>query len=182
MEHSKPQRTDRDPQRDEVLRQGQRCTSAMKRTPFALLAILAACAVPGEPATRITDVGPFTIDLPTDLAEHEARGIDSFVGEWRRPGMRLSFDYGQYSNDVATWDPGTEFEAVTVDGKPARIGTNRQDFGYGLLYATAISFRNLTVHEFSKMPVHLTVFAACSTPADCAVARRIFLSIRFRPE
>ena len=149
----------------------------MKKAPIALLAVLASCAATDGDAWRTHDFGPFSLCLPPDFVEDQVRGIDSYVRQWSSPGMRLSFDYGRWSYVIdGYWPEGTKVERVDVDGKPARIATAHHDFGREFPYSTMLEVRELRPH------VHLSVFVNCSTPEDFAVARRIFLSIRFKPE
>lgn len=147
----------------------------MPRTLIALL-LAASCATHSASPWRQADVGAFSLHLPPDLHKTEARGIDSSVHRWVGPNMEVSSDYGHYSNDFGGWPEDTAFEPVEVDGKAARIGTARHDFGYGFAYSTQIAFRDV------RPKIHRSVFAACNSIEDCAVARRIFLSIRFKPE
>ena len=71
---------------------------------------------------NLVDMGDFTFRVPADLADQEAQGIDSLVGEFSRPGMTLGFDYGWYSptfDDLAA--AGATATAVTVDGHPGTL-------------------------------------------------------------
>jgi hypothetical protein len=44
--------------------------------------------------------GYFTFWIPSDLMEEHLQGIDSYVGSWFSPALRVDFDYGMYSGPI----------------------------------------------------------------------------------
>jgi hypothetical protein len=46
------------------------------------------------------DAGQFSIFAPPGWEFHKLQGIDSYVGEFVGDGVRLSFDFGEYSNPL----------------------------------------------------------------------------------
>jgi hypothetical protein len=51
-----------------------------------------------------------------DFLPGTARGIDSFVEEYVTERIKLSFDYGWYSNNFEDWPKDTKFEDLKVNG------------------------------------------------------------------
>ena len=58
----------------------------------------------------------FSFSVPTSFRKTEAHGIDSFVEEYMAEGVKLSFDYGWYSNNFEDWPKDTNFEDLKVNG------------------------------------------------------------------
>src|SRR5262245_39201648 len=76
-------------------------------------------AVTPEPFTppanwkQIDAKGYFTFWIPSGLMEEHLQGIDSYVGSWFSPAMRVDFDYGMYSGPIdvqALPQPVTQIE------------------------------------------------------------------------
>jgi hypothetical protein len=85
----------------------------------------------------------------------------------------LSFDYGVYSNNFGDWPKETKFEDLKIDGKAARIGTAANEFHKGFLYSTQ-------VHIDLDGRVALSMFAACKSEKEVALAKKIFRTIAFK--
>ena len=147
---------------------------------FVLLLILATgCVTPRQSEWQLQDAGQFTFLLPSDMHKTKLRGIDSYVSEFKGRDMTISFDYGMWSNDFSDWPASTDFEVVSIDGLPAKIGLAHEGFHYRFPYATQVYFKD-TVHP--KGGFHLSMFASCRTLEDCARAKRVFYSIKFKSE
>jgi hypothetical protein len=64
-----------------------------------------------EPESRRSELGrgwkqvdagaAFSFDLPIEMEQKRATGTGSYVGEYRSAGMRITFDYGRYSNPLS---------------------------------------------------------------------------------
>lgn len=61
----------------------------------------------------------FTFKAPPDLEQEVAQGVDSFVGRYVSPTLKLSFDFGWYSN--AMDGEGYTASWTRIDGRRARI-------------------------------------------------------------
>jgi hypothetical protein len=107
----------------------------------------------------------------------DAQGIDSYVVEFKKDSMVVTFDFGPYSNNFSDWPPDTQFEAVIVDGRPGKIGTKRPSFREGFSISTQIAFRD-PLHKSSAGP-HLSIHAECQSQHDAETARAIFKSVTF---
>jgi hypothetical protein len=114
----------------------------------------------------------FSFSIPSTLKKTDARGIDSFVEEYTSDEIEISFDYGLYSNNFFDWPPETKFEKVKVDGRPAKIGTKKNQLGKRFAYSTQV---------YIKMgDGALSMFASCKSEKEVALARRIFETILFK--
>jgi hypothetical protein len=60
------------------------------------------------------EAGTFFVHAPPGWEFHKLPGIDSYVGDFVGDGVRLEFDYGQYSN---SFDEDNEPEYVVVHEK-----------------------------------------------------------------
>lgn len=74
-----------------------------------------------------TDLGPFSLALPSDMVEEDVQGFDSYVGRYTRNEMTLSFDYGWYSTPLG----GTR---IVIDSRPAKINRFGPTHGGGEIY------------------------------------------------
>jgi hypothetical protein len=126
-------------------------------------------------------MGPFTFDLPSIAQDNGARGIDSFVREFRCGTMLIGFDYGQYSDAFDRWSSVTRSEIVTIDGRTGRIGTLTRTFEGE--YLTYIVFRDVHPPKYygtHPHRTHLTISAGCKVPEDIPTAHQIFRSVHFK--
>lgn len=68
------------------------------------------------------DANTFTLSLPQGWKFNKLQGIDSYVGEFEGNGMKLSFDYGIYSNPLADEnDPEYNVTYENIDGQKGKI-------------------------------------------------------------
>jgi hypothetical protein len=146
----------------------------MRAILITLLAGVAflAVAAPVEPSWRKIENGSFSFSVPDSFKKTDAHGIDSFVEVYVAEGIELSFDYGQYSNNFGDWPKETKFESVKIDGRPARIGTAVSEQKKGLPHSTQ-------VHIKTDGGASLSMFAACRSEKEVALARKIFETIAF---
>jgi len=133
----------------------------------------APAAPAGETVWKKVETVAFSFSIPPELRKSEAHGTDSLVGEYAAEGISVSFDYGWYSNNFSDWPKETKFENVKVGGRDARIGTVAHEFQKGFPFTTQIHFK-------LDERMRLSVFAACKSEKELAVARRIFESIAFK--
>lgn len=145
----------------------------MRRLLFALALVGSTLAAPSKaPDWRLIENRSFSFSLPSTLKKTDARGIDSFVEEYVAEGIEVSFDFGIYSNNFGDWPKDTKFESLTIHGKTARIGVAKRDFHQGYPFSTKV---------YIKVDDHvaLSMFAACRSEKEVALAREIFLTISF---
>lgn len=147
------------------------------RIIFLILVLtVTAWIVPGQDENwTLIDTGHFTFRLPKEFKRTRARGIDSFVQQYASKDMLVDFDFGLYSNNFQDWAEETKIENLVVDGRPARLGTVKEEIRKGFPYSTQIHMRR---DEY----VALSMFAACKSEKEVAVARKIFLSITIKPK
>lgn len=144
-------------------------------TLFAFLAatLFLSISARGDDKWKKIQNKSFSFSVPPAFKKTEARGIDSFVEEYAAEGIEVSFDYGIYSNNFGDWPKDTKFEDLKIDRKAARIGTAKQEFHKGFPYSTQ-------VHIKLDGGVALSMFAACKSEKEVALARKIFETIAFK--
>jgi hypothetical protein len=114
----------------------------------------------------------FAFSGPASLRKTDAQGADSFAEEFVSDHIRLSFDYGIYSNNFQDWPAETTFEETKVAGRPAKIGTAANPWEKAFPYMTQIHFQ-------LEGRLALSMWAFCKTEKDITLAKRIFTSITF---
>src|SRR5882672_6045783 len=87
------------------------------------VAILLCAAASNQDGWKKIGNSSFSFSVPSSFKKTGMRGIDSFVEEYVTERIKLSFDYGWYSNNFEDWPNDTKFEDLKVNGKDARIGT-----------------------------------------------------------
>ena len=106
----------------------------------------------------------FTFEGPPDLVEIPTHGIDSYVGEYRSPTMKVSFDYGWYSSPLKR--KGDNVRKMIINGESATLVTKPKH--------VAIHFPDI-----QKSGNKLTMDVKLNG-ADPKEAENLLLSIRFR--
>ena len=142
------------------------------RTLFLLIAVMVALEASGQEQQQWKSVTneSFSFSIPASWKKTDARGIDSFVEEYLGAGIELSFDFGFYSNNFGDWPKETKFEQVKINGRNARIGTAKREFHEGYPYSTQVYIQQ-------SKNVALSMFAACKSEKEVAVARKVFETI-----
>ncbi len=147
------------------------------RTIKALTVIAAtlslAVSAPCQDGWKKIENRSFSFSIPASFKQTDAEGTDSFVEEYVGDSMQLSFDYGMYSNNFAGWPNQTKFENVKIAGKAARIGTAKWEREKGFAYSTQVHIR-------LDSETALSMFAACKSEKELALARKIFETIAFK--
>ena len=124
-------------------------------------------------------IGPgITCQIPEDMKPVSTTPIDSMVSQFQSPGLRISFDYGWYSDSLNSHRGAAEYteRTVKISGRTARIVWMRGEDGE-MPYVAAVSFRN--VSGSGKTSNHLTGWATSATPAGQELAVKVFRTIRF---
>lgn len=132
---------------------------------------------------RVDAGASFSFWLPEDMQQQRATGIDSLVGEYRSPNMRITFDYGLYSNPLTSYSnsSGCEEDTTTISGRDARIvecKKARSDSTYE--YFAAIHFSEVHPAAEGGGSVKLTMEAEFNQEGDLETARKILESIAFK--
>jgi hypothetical protein len=143
--------------------------------------ILTSCAGPEsaelEGGWRRKDLGPFSLAMPGDLKEVPVKPIDSYVGEFRGPATRLSFDFGQWSDPLTDNEGVVSRESILIGGRAARLVFSKRVSEPPYLFCAAVHFP-----ARKKEGALLTVCFESKESASAETARRIFESIRFKGE
>ena len=139
------------------------------------IAIFLCAGASNQDGWKKIENGSFSFSVPSSFRKTGARGIDSFVEEYVAKRIKLSFDYGWYSNNFEDWPKDTKFEDLKVNGKDARIGTALRAFHKGFPYSTQI-------HIKLDAGMALSMFAACKSEEEVSLARKIFKTISFKAQ
>jgi hypothetical protein len=115
----------------------------------------------------------FSFLIPPGFKKTKQEGIDSFVEEYVSDGMLLNFDLGRYSNSFTDWPPETKYQTLNVHGKSAKIGTVAHAYYPAFPHSTQIHIK--LSKNFS-----LSMFAACKSEKEVAIAGKIFETITFK--
>jgi hypothetical protein len=142
------------------------------RTLFFLIAVLLGAEASGQDHQQWRNItnNSFSFAIPAPWKKTDQRGIDSFVEEYLGPGIKLSFDFGIYSNNFEDWPKETKFEEVKINGRAARIGIAQREFNEGYPYSTQVYIK-------ASEGVALSMFAACKSEKELAMARKVFETI-----
>lgn len=142
---------------------------------------VAACASAATPADwQDWDLGAFRMRTPTGL-HHVAGGTDSQAGAWTADGVRISYDYGLYSDPLNRRSAMLDYQssAGKVDGLDARFVRFRVAESTGPVQ-TCSGVHVPLVGTSSMGKLSLTMLA-CAADADrLQPVPAMFESIRFQ--
>lgn len=127
----------------------------------------------GEKTWKMIKNHAFSFSLPPMFEKTDAKGIDSFVEEYRAEGIALTFDYGNYSNNFEDWPKNTKYEELMVDGRTAIIGTVARKSASDTSYSTQI-------HIAVYGSVALSMHATCKSESEVVLAKKIFKTLAFK--
>jgi hypothetical protein len=120
------------------------------------------------------DADYFTVYAPATWKFRKLQGIHSYVGEFVGDGVRLEFDYGEYSDSLPAYakEPLYIVSEASIGGHLAKIVCPKTP-GHGL---TAIYFR-----EVGNKTNGLFIDAVDLSDAQQKTVLTMFRTIRFRP-
>lgn len=160
-----------------------RATGAVpgNRVPAAVTSV----AVDTTGWRRVQGPGPFSLALPPTLErDADVIGIDPGSVRFRGLSLAVGVSYNQYARPAANAGEA-EFltESLRVDQRPAEFWFYRNPTGSEFAYHSGVYIPVAVPRSAPGRPtperIGLVVSADCKTRADCAVARRIFESVRF---
>ena len=98
----------------------------------------------------IVDAGPFTVSLPPTWTLQPRQGIDSYVADFVGDGIRLSSDFGWYSDSLAeVGDPKYSVTYEAIDGQNAKLVVPKV-MGNGL---TGVYFEGLGNNGLNRLQI-----------------------------
>ena len=153
-----------------------RRAATIGRTCLCIALLAAGFASHAAPDLKEADARYFTLLIPKDMERIPVRGVDSHVGQYANKGIKLSFDYGWYSDALRySHKPQFRVRHEAIHGAKARIVTfQRQPSGY----VAAVHFPRVPGAHDGKMK--LTIYSECETASDVRTALEIFKTVRFR--
>jgi len=135
-------------------------------------------ALAPEPFTPPTDwkqidaKGYFSFWIPSGLMEEHLQGIDSYVGSWFSPAMRVDFDYGRYS------------APIDVQALPQPVTQMEEDISGH--HATIVTYANLSGNPVAILYVgdidgvnHLSMTAVGHGGTEASIPLLVVRSVRF---
>ncbi len=128
-------------------------------------------------ARKKIELERFSFDIPAELKQREAAGIDSAIWRYADNNLDLLIDLGTYSAKPLMMRDKPEYreERTRIDGKKATMVFFRSsDSKPKRPYVAAAYFPSIDGAD-SK----LALYATCASPDQQKVAREIFLSIDF---
>ena len=122
--------------------------------------------------------GRFSFRLPQEFIEKDTQGIDSYVGEFVGDSMKVTFDYGWYSNplnDLESMQEYFEFNKKIEGFKAKIVGYKlNQNYYYYYAYFTGIHFPDI-----NKGKIVLTMIVYYNNSEYKQTAIKILETIRF---
>jgi len=120
----------------------------------------------------------FSFSIPPELKEIKVKGKDSMVGRFESKTVRLSYDYGWYSDSLKHYTEREGYRATEamVDGKKAKIVTFQQK-------TEDAALGHIAAIHFPKLPntqSRLTIFARCAGEKELDLAKKIFGTVKFK--
>jgi hypothetical protein len=121
---------------------------------------------------QIDAKGYFTFWIPSGLMEEHLQGLDSYVGSWFSPAMRVDFDYRRYS------------ASINVQALPQPV-TQMQEGSSGRL-ATIVTYANVSGNPVALLYVgdidgvnHLSMTAVGHGGTEASIPLLVVHSVRF---
>ena len=121
--------------------------------------------------------GKFTFHIPENMQKQDIHGIDSYAEEYRNERMRVSFDYGIYSDPWDKYSSEPEYKEIkeVISSREAKIVYfEPKSLGSEYKYYAGVHFP--AVQEGGSK---LTVVVVFNDENDWETARTIFRSIHF---
>lgn len=124
----------------------------------------------------LADEVTFTMSVPCDLERKDAQGIDSQIGKFESNTLRLTYDYGMYSNPLtSTPGPNAKVSHETIGGLSATLVTAGTPGGGAFPLSAGVHIPRAG----KRRGISLTVWVECANLEARATAHKIFRSIRF---
>ena len=122
---------------------------------------------------RVEVTGAFSFLVPAGLEKQNVRGIDSEIGEYRSNQLRVSFDFGLFSDNLVAYSGMPEYKEMTteIDGKKAKIVFfTRDNPGSEYKYFAAAHFPAVKNSDGTENKLTITVESTERTSQNLAMA------------
>lgn len=145
---------------------------------LSILVIGCSAPPPSPPVTppegwKLVKNEHFSFAIPESFQEVEVQGVDSFVGQFLDDGIKLTFDYGMYSNDFRDWPAETKYQTIRIGNETARIGSRETKDLPEVSVLTQAYVKENSRHS------NLAMGANCREKKQADLAHKIFETIRF---
>lgn len=160
----------------------------MFRRIFHIFILLSSLGVPVARADQVmwVDTGwaeiragkAFALTAPPGTVYHEVSSGDVFAGEFAHPDFKIDFEYGLWANKLDGLKKGYKRERAAIDGQEALIATGPGG-GHFDCNDNLIAAYVKDVGAGMIAPVSLQIHGCAKDPAEIAIIRRIFGSLRF---
>jgi hypothetical protein len=127
---------------------------------------------------NLADAGSFSIRIPVGDTALRLSSFDSEVGGWARDGLRITYDYGAYSNslDSVAALAGTRRCRATIGGHDAVLLTARDSANH-----LVVAAHWPRLHSSSLGPVSLTLYGIAVDSARRRELLDMIWSVRIKP-
>jgi len=119
----------------------------------------------------------FMFNIPQNMQKQDTHGIDSYIEEYRNKSMRVSFDYGIYSDPLDGYSMGPAYKEIkeVISGREAKIVYFKPtSFASEYKYYAGVHFPAVE-EDGSK----LTMVVEFNDEKDWEIAKAIFRSVYF---
>ena len=119
----------------------------------------------------------FIFNIPQNMQKQDTHGIDSYVEEYRNNNMRVSFDYGIYSDPLDGYSMEPEYKEIkeVISGREAKIVYFKPtSFASEYKYYAGVHFPSV-----EEGGINLTMEVEFNDEKDWGTAKTIFGSIYF---
>jgi hypothetical protein len=126
---------------------------------------------------RINANDQFIFYLPQNMPKQDTHGIDSHVEEYRNKNMRVSFDYGIYSDPLDGYSMEPEYKEIkeVISGREVKIVYFKPtSFASEYKYFAGVHFPYV-----EESGIKLTMIAEFNDEKDWEIAQTIFRWIYF---
>lgn len=154
---------------------------SVKAAACSLLSALLGCASVSAQPCVVSDLGPFTVCVPTHWEVRKA-GTDSAAGHLSDGLLSISYDFGLYSSTLRVPAGATDVHesAITVDGHAARrVAYSFQRGGGALVHFLGVHIPEVRASSMGSLK--LTLLARASDAKRFDDVEALIPTIRIKP-
>ncbi|TSC85764.1 MAG: hypothetical protein G01um101416_783 [Microgenomates group bacterium Gr01-1014_16] len=128
------------------------------------------------------NTGPFTVSLPPSWKFNKLQGTDSFVGEFVGNGIKLSFDYGWYSDPLNRYqnDPNYFISEEIISNYLAKIIYPKSNLSTGTIGIHFPTTHPPLPNQYLLVQTNRLTITANTKENEKELILYIFRSIKFK--